>query len=90
MGTMNDYENIDSTLKKFMVDELFIDIAEEEIENHMSLRDELGVDSIGFIELISFIKNRFNVDVLDGDQGSNNFKNIESIVELIKNNKIGS
>ena len=83
------HQEIESALRKFIVDELFVDIAEEELKSDMSLRDEIGVDSIGFVELISFVQKRFNANILGDDQRIGHLRNIDSIVKAIQDaNKV--
>jgi acyl carrier protein len=85
----DNHQEIESALRKFIVDELFVDISEEDLKSDMSLRDEIGVDSIGFVELISFVKNRFNTNILGEDQRVTHLRNIDAIVKAIEDaNKV--
>lgn len=78
-------QNMESIIKKFIVEELFIDLSEDEFQSHMSLRDEVGIDSIGFAELIAFIGDQFNINILDSEKSSHNFKDLSSIIKFIQN-----
>ena len=71
-------------IKKILVEELFVEVKESDIDIKDGLQSVLGLDSLGFIELRVQCENLFNVHISDKDYNSENFSNIESIMNLIK------
>lgn len=69
-------------IKQILADKLRIDIAK--ITPEASLRDDLGMDSFGAVEVIFEIEDAFNINVPDEDaQNINTFKDMaDAIVKL--------
>ncbi|MFF1925232.1 acyl carrier protein [Streptomyces sp. NPDC058221] len=70
-------------LKGFLVDALFIDMDPKDIGDEMLLGTEVGVDSLGFAELMAHIEDEYNVSISDGEFVPDNFSTVARIVELV-------
>ena len=55
---MTDKETIVKELKKILVEDLFVSIPEGEIKLEDSLSSDLGVDSVGWVELVTILEEK--------------------------------
>ncbi len=78
-----DTTDLQNQLKKILTDELFIEVPIEEINEDDSIGTSLGLDSIGFVELGTIIRERFNISVEESDLTSGAFATIKSVCEFI-------
>ncbi|WP_424212992.1 acyl carrier protein [Streptomyces sp. BI20] len=70
-------------LKQFIVDALFIDMEPAEIGDDMLLGTEVGVDSLGFAELLAHLEDEYGISVADGEFVPDNFATVARIVALV-------
>jgi acyl carrier protein len=66
-----------------IVNDLFVEIAEDQIGLDDGLRTIVGLDSIGFVELRVLCEQRFNVQISDDDYTPENFTSIRLVANLI-------
>jgi acyl carrier protein len=76
-------EDLISALRGMIVNDLFVEIAEEEIGLDDGLRTVVGLDSVGFVELRVLCEQRFNVEIGDDDYTPENFTSIRRLANLI-------
>jgi acyl carrier protein len=76
-------EDLISALRGMVVNDLFVEIAEEEIGLDDGLRTVVGLDSVGFVELRVLCEQRFNVEIGDDDYTPENFTSIRRLANLI-------
>ena len=76
-------EDLISALRGMVVNDLFVEIAEEEIGLDDGLRTVVGLDSVGFVELRVLCEQRFNVEIGDDDYTPENFTSIRLLANLI-------
>jgi len=75
-----DRQEIENKLKEIVADKLKIDITK--ITPESSLRDDLGMDSFGSIEIIFEIEDAFNINVPQEEVPNiNNFRDVVDYVE---------
>jgi acyl carrier protein len=74
---------IEDQLRRIIVDDLFVEIAPETIGLDESLRDVVGLDSVGFVELRAICERRFNVQIFDEDYTPGNFSTVRRLTSLI-------
>jgi acyl carrier protein len=79
-ATMN---NIEDCLKDILTDDLFVEIQRNQILPSYSFRQDLGIDSVGFVELKEQVEKRFNIAISDDDFTPENFSTISSLTSLI-------
>jgi acyl carrier protein len=76
-------EDLIASLRKIIVNDLFVEIAESDIGLDDGLRTVVGLDSVGFVELRVLCEQRFNVEINDDDYTPENFTSIRLLASLI-------
>lgn len=74
---------VEEKLKEILVNSVYVETPMDEIGRDDSLRDVLGVDSIGFVELKEQIESSFSVTIEDDEFTPENFRTIATIEALI-------
>ena len=77
---------MEETLKKLIVERLFLDIAPGDIETETPLAD-YGVDSFLLLELIVAIEETFEVAFEQTDITSETLKSVATLAELVRAKK---
>jgi acyl carrier protein len=72
-----------AALRRMIVDDLFVEIAEEQIGLDDGLRTVVGLDSIGFVELRVLCEQKFNIEIGEEDYTPENFTSIRLLANLI-------
>lgn len=80
-GRMNDIED---RLRDILHEDLFVEIAREKILSSHSLRQDIGIDSLGFVELKTQVESRFGIAISDDDFTPENFATLSSLAGLIE------
>jgi acyl carrier protein len=76
-------EDLIASLRKIIVNDLFVEIAENDIGLDDGLRTVVGLDSVGFVELRVLCEQKFNVEISDDDYTPENFTSIRLLSNLI-------
>jgi acyl carrier protein len=76
-------EDLIASLRKMIVNDLFVEVAEDDIGLDDGLRTVVGLDSVGFVELRVLCEQRFNVQISDDDYTPENFTSIRLVANLI-------
>jgi acyl carrier protein len=76
-------EDLIASLRKIIVNDLFVEIAEDDIGLDDGLRTVVGLDSVGFVELRVLCEQKFNIEINDDDYTPENFRSINQLVNLI-------
>jgi len=76
-------EDIIAALRKMIVKDLYVEIAEDQIGLDDGLRTVVGLDSVGFVELRVLCEQKFNVEINDDDYTPENFTSIRLLAQLI-------
>jgi len=76
-------EDVIKALRKMIVNDLFVEIAEDQIGLDDGLRTVIGLDSVGFVELRVLCEQRFNVEINEDDYTPENFTSIRLLADLI-------
>ena len=76
-------EDLIAALRRIIVNDLFVEIAEEQIGLDDGLRTVIGLDSVGFVELRVICEQKFNVEINDEDYTPENFTSIRLLANLI-------
>ena len=77
-------ENAEQRIKAILVEDLFVAEDVSEIGSDAGLAEELGLDSVGFMELSTLLSETYRVAILDTDMKSGSFANVNSIVAFIE------
>lgn len=78
MGTIED------ELRDILIAELFVEIERDRIVPSQSLRQDIGLDSLGFVELKEQVERRFAIAIADDDFTPENFSTVASLTRLIE------
>jgi acyl carrier protein len=78
-------EEIATELKRILVEDLFVEIPSERIRNTDSLSTDIGLDSVGHIELVSLIEERYGVKI-DAQEAAADMRTIESTADYVWKN----
>ena len=78
---MVDKENISIKIKKYIVKESFSQ--EKDIRYDTLIFENSLLDSTGFLFLIDFLKEEFNMEVEDVDLVDDNFRSINNISDFL-------
>jgi len=76
-------EDVIKALRKMIVNDLFVEIAEDQIGLDDGLRTVIGLDSVGFVELRVLCEQGFNVEINEDDYTPENFTSIRLLADLI-------
>jgi acyl carrier protein len=76
--------DIEDRLKTILIDDLYVEVPKNNIKADDSLRDVLGIDSLGFVELKEQIEAKFAVIITDEAFTPENFSTIRSLTTLIQ------
>lgn len=76
-------DDLIAALRKMIVNDLYVEIAEEDIGLDDGLRTVVGLDSVGFVEMRVLCEQRFNIEISDNDYTPENFTSIRLLANLI-------
>jgi acyl carrier protein len=72
-------------VKRIVVEDLDLNLSYEDVDETVPLFEEgLGLDSVILVELISFIEERFNIQLGDEALNTEAFKNLQSVAGIIR------
>lgn len=78
-------EQILADLKIILVEELFVEIPVDKIRDGDALSTDIGLDSVGQIEFVSILEERYGVKI-DVKQAGADLKTVGSTAEYIRKN----
>ena len=78
---MIDKVEISTRVKQYIVQESFSQ--KEDIQNETLIFENSLLDSMGFLFLIDFLKEKFQIEVEDNDLIDDNFKSINNITDFL-------
>jgi acyl carrier protein len=76
-------QDVIAALRKMIVNDLFVEIAEDQIALDDGLRNVVGLDSVGFVELRVLCEQKFNIEISDDNYTPENFTSIRLLANLI-------
>jgi acyl carrier protein len=76
---------ITDKIRKYVLDETFVDGGK--INDESLVFKEGYFDSMGFVRLVSFLENEFEVRISDDDLVEKNFESINAISSFVSNKK---
>ncbi|NOT56341.1 MAG: acyl carrier protein [Deltaproteobacteria bacterium] len=74
---------IRTQIRQFILDEFLPGETEGNLQDHMSLRESGILDSLGLLQVITFVESRFNIEVGPLDAGDTNFGTIDRVVHFV-------
>lgn len=75
--------DIEDCIRDILIEDLFVELAKDQILATASLRDEIGLDSLGFVELKTRVEKRFGIVIPDEDFTPETFSTLSSITRMI-------
>jgi acyl carrier protein len=75
--------SIENCLRDILIEDLFVEFEKDRILPTYSLRQDLGIDSLGFVELREQVEKRFSIVISEDDFTPENFSTISSLASLI-------
>lgn len=75
--------DIEATIKRILVDDIFVAVPQSQIGQDDSLRDVLGLDSLGFVELRAQCEDVFGVTIIDDEFVPENFATVDAVTQLV-------
>ena len=75
--------SIEDCLRDILIEDLFVEFEKDKILPTYSFRQDLGIDSLGFVELREQVEKRFSIVISDDDFTPENFATISSLTSLI-------
>lgn len=75
--------SIEDCLRDILIEHLFIEVDKDRILSTYSLRQDLGIDSLGFVELKEQVEQRFGIEISDDDFTPEHFSTLSSLASLI-------
>jgi acyl carrier protein len=75
--------SIEERLRDILLDDLNVERERNAILRTDSLRQDLGLDSLGFVELRSEVETRFGISIADDEFTPENFSTIAALGGLI-------
>jgi acyl carrier protein len=75
--------SIEDCLRDILIEDIFVEFGKDSILTTASLRQDLGVDSLGFVELKAQVEKRFGIAISEDEFTPENFSTISSLTSLI-------
>jgi acyl carrier protein len=76
-------DEIRKRIKAILVDDLFVADSVDDIGDDAKIGSDLGMDSVGFVELGTIVGEVFNFQVDDTDVGERNFDSVTSLTDFV-------
>ena len=77
------FDKAAATLRRMLVNDLFVEMPEEKIGLDDGLQTVVGLDSIGFSELRILSERKFQVTISDDDYVPENFSSVRRVATLV-------
>lgn len=78
-----DTAEIESKLKKMIVERLFLKVTPESIDTNASLVETYGVDSVCLLELVVGLEEAFGITIEDSDFNVKNFISVAALRDFV-------
>jgi acyl carrier protein len=75
--------SIEDCLRDILIKDLFVELDKDRILPTAFLRRDLGIDSLGFVELKDQVEKRFSIAISEDEFTPENFATISSLSSLI-------
>jgi acyl carrier protein len=77
-------DDVETVIKSILINELFIELPADRLGLDDKLRSDLGVDSLGFVELRVQCEDRFGVQIRDEEFSPENFTSVRTVATLVR------
>ena len=79
-----DNDEIVQRLKRILIEDLFVADSPDDINIDSSLDADVGLDSVGFVELATLVGEAFNIQISDQAVGEGHFGSLRQLSEFIR------
>jgi acyl carrier protein len=80
---MTDKEQVVMELKKILTQDLFVEIPEHEITLDDSLADDLGLDSVGLVELMTLLEEKYGIEIDSREAESERLRTLGGLTDFL-------
>ena len=80
---MNTITDAGRAIRAILVDELYVEVPATDIGDDDSLRDDLGLDSLGFVELRAQCERAFGIKISEQDFSPTHFATAGTLAALV-------
>ena len=87
---MTEKEQLVRQLKQVLIDDLFVSIPENEIKLEDTLANDLGIDSVGFVELITILEEKYGIEITSEESTPENFRTLDRLSTFIQAKTAGT
>jgi acyl carrier protein len=77
-------DDLVAEIRRILINDLFVELAPEQIGLDDGLQRVVGLDSIGFSELRILCERKFNVEISDEDYSPDNFSSVRRLATLVE------
>lgn len=82
---MSGTDDIIDTLRRILIDDLELTVDPKRLADADALlEDDLGVDSVGLIELIGAIEAHYGFEFLETDLRTSNFRSLATLADVVR------
>jgi acyl carrier protein len=79
--------SIAADVEKFIVEEIALGTGVESVDHDEDLLAQDVIDSLGIVELVSFLESRYAIKVSDDDLLPENFRSVNSVVAFVESRR---
>jgi acyl carrier protein len=87
---ITDIGAIKEAVRRFVIDNLLFGDPQFNLEDHMSFLEGGVIDSIGVMELATFVSTRFGLELEPGEITPDNFDSVQRLAEFVVRKKAAS
>ena len=80
-------QGVKDQVKGYLLDNFLMGGMDQDIQDETSLMDSHILDSTGFIELISYLEEQFQIQVSDDEMVPDNLDSLKNIAHFVSNKR---
>ena len=76
--------NVQDQLKEFVTSEFMYEQDSKSLSPDLDLLNQGIIDSMGILDLVSYMEKTFNIQVTDEEITPNNFRNLKALTQFVQ------
>jgi len=76
-------QDISARIRRMLVEDLFLAASADEIADEADFGSDLGLDSVGFVELATIVGEVFEIKVADVHVGQGHFRTLRRVTDFV-------
>ncbi len=84
---MNSKPNISKSVREFIVDNFLLGEEDEDFTNNRSFLESGVIDSMGILELITFVEDTYEMDIADDELIPENLDSVDRVTKFIQSKR---